>query len=156
MCIRYGVYTPYCTRFTFHGVYTGFIHFADDTAVLLEVNNLDIVCTVMNGELEQVHDWLCSNKLSLNERKTFYMVFSNTSSRPINDIKIGGHKIAQVESSKYLGVIIDNHPSFKHHINHVLRKMPVSLGLLQRLFLYTQRYVLRTIYLSLEPGLLRP
>ena len=33
-----------------------FIYFADDTAVLLAGNNLDNVCTVVNSELERVHD----------------------------------------------------------------------------------------------------
>ena len=104
---------------------------------------------IWNGELDRIHDWLCANRLSLNKDKTSYMVFSNTNSHPTNDIKIGGYKIDQVESSKYLGIIIDSDLSFRHHIGHVLQKISASLGVLRRLFLYTPKHILRTIYLSL-------
>ena len=47
--------------------------FAEDTTVLIEGNNLDVIIT--NSELDRINTWLKSNKLSLNVTKTHYMVF---------------------------------------------------------------------------------
>ena len=51
------------------------ILFADDTTVLMEGNNLDVIITSLNSELDRINTWLKSNKLSLNVIKTHYMVF---------------------------------------------------------------------------------
>ena len=42
------------------------ILFADDTTVLIEGNNLDVIITSLNSELDRINTWLKSNKLSLN------------------------------------------------------------------------------------------
>ena len=126
-----------------------FIHFADDTVVLLEGSELNNLCGSLNEELDRVHSWLCCNRLSLNNSKTFFMVFSNTNKRPIVPIKIGGVEVEQVDSAKYLGLIIDSELSFKHHVSYVLQKVSATFGVLRRLSYFTPNYVLRTIYLSL-------
>ena len=41
------------------------ILFADDTMVLIEGNNLDVIITSLNSELDRINTWLKSNKLSL-------------------------------------------------------------------------------------------
>ena len=51
------------------------ILFADDTTVLIEGNNLDVIITSLNSELDRINTWLKSNKLSLNVTETHYMVF---------------------------------------------------------------------------------
>ena len=50
------------------------ILFADDTAVLIEGNNLDVIITPLNSENDRINTWLKSNKLSLNVTKTLYGV----------------------------------------------------------------------------------
>ena len=52
------------------------ILFADDTNVFLTGKNVDQMIEIMNGELNKVFLWLNSNKLSLNVKKTQFMVFS--------------------------------------------------------------------------------
>ena len=49
------------------------ILFADDTTVLIEGNNLDVIIVSLNSELDRINTWLKSNKLSLNVTKTHYM-----------------------------------------------------------------------------------
>ena len=48
------------------------ILFADDTTVLIEGNNLDVIITSLNSELDRINTWPKSNKLSLNVTKTHY------------------------------------------------------------------------------------
>ena len=52
------------------------ILFADDTNVFISGKDLEVLCNRLNGELESICEWLCSNKLSLNVSKTYYMVFT--------------------------------------------------------------------------------
>ena len=53
-----------------------FIHFADDTTVCLDGDDLTQMFEVMNAELRKVDNW-CANKLSLNLYKTAFMIYSN-------------------------------------------------------------------------------
>ena len=49
--------------------------FADDTNLMYENKNLRSLETVMNDELLKIVDWLTVNKLSLNVKKTNYIIF---------------------------------------------------------------------------------
>ena len=48
---------------------------ADDTTVLIEGNNLNVIISYLNSELDRINTWPKSNKLSPYVRKTHYMVF---------------------------------------------------------------------------------
>ena len=51
------------------------IMYADDTCLLISGNDLYTLIKQLNSELQCLSDWFKSNKLSLNTRKTFYMIF---------------------------------------------------------------------------------
>ena len=52
-----------------------FYLFADDTNLLYADKNLKSLETVVNCELSKVVGWLIANKLSLNIKKTNYIIF---------------------------------------------------------------------------------
>ena len=61
----------------------------------------------LNLELDKAEIWLSNNKLTLNIKKTMYMIFGNK--RKLNrlkelNIQIGKEKIKRTEIYKYLGV----------------------------------------------------
>lgn len=49
--------------------------FADDTSLTATRKDLDILLQKINFELPAIHEWLCSNRLTLNLSKTKYLVF---------------------------------------------------------------------------------
>ena len=53
------------------------------------------------------------------------------------------------EFVRYLGVIIDNNLSWKHHIDHVAIKISQTVGLICKLRHFLPRQILLTIYRSL-------
>ena len=67
--------------------------------------------------------WVDSNGLSLNLKKTHYIVFSN---RRINlakiDVKISGTNIQRVAEARFLGVIIDEKLTWSSHITAIKQK----------------------------------
>ena len=52
-----------------------FVMFADDTNLFLSNSNLTDLITKINEELSKISMWLKLNKLSLNIKKTHYMLF---------------------------------------------------------------------------------
>ena len=69
------------------------ILFADDTNMFNKGKNPMEIQTTINTELEHVSLWLKVNKLSLNIKKTHFMVFSNKPTYNLNlDIRIDGHR----------------------------------------------------------------
>ena len=48
--------------------------FADDTQIDTSGNDINTVTNTLNNDLKNVSDWLTVNKLSLNTKKTEYMI----------------------------------------------------------------------------------
>ena len=49
--------------------------FADDTSLTASAKNIDELFFEINKEIPNIYDWLCANKLTLNLRKTKYLIF---------------------------------------------------------------------------------
>ena len=82
-------------------------------------------------DLAIITEWLKANKLSLNIKKTHYMCFSAKNKvKPDISLKIDGEIIAEVTSSKFLGVIIDDKLNWKDHVSFVCRKGARGLGVI--------------------------
>ena len=85
------------------------ILFADDTTVLIEGHEYQKLIETLNKELCKVDKWLQANKLTLNIRKTHYMLFHRVRlKREQLNIYFRGETIFRVISTKFLGVIIDD------------------------------------------------
>ena len=52
-----------------------FYLFADDTSIILANNNLKELESLVNRELGNVNEWLNANKLSLNIKKSNFVIF---------------------------------------------------------------------------------
>jgi len=56
-----------------------FLHlilFADNTNIFLHHSDLSILQTMSNAEIDKLSEWFKSNRLSLNIKKTNYIIFS--------------------------------------------------------------------------------
>ena len=73
-----------------------------------------------------------SNKLSINFKKSNFMVFRPRQRRQTLDIsiQIDNNVIERVKETVFLGVILDEHLSWKPHILSVSRKISKSIGIL--------------------------
>ena len=83
------------------------ILFADDTTVLIEGHGYQKLIETLNKELCKVNKWLQANKLTLNIRKTHYMLFHRVRlKREQLNIYLKGETIFRVNSTIFLGVIL--------------------------------------------------
>src|SRR6218665_1008065 len=105
-----------------------FIHFADDTNVFLSHRYVTKLFEIMNYELLKVADWFNVNKLVLNSGKTNYILFHSVRKKASsNAILINNKPLKQLESAKFLGVIIGSHLSWKDHITLITNKISRNL-----------------------------
>ena len=135
-----------------------FLLFADDTSLKTFINtklpnfSVNETSNIINGEIQKVHDWLAVNKLSLNVKKTKFMVFytSNKNITPfIPSLKIGGKSIERVQDFNFLGLTINEKMSWKSHVNKISNKVSKYVGVLNRLKRYLPGHILKIIYVSL-------
>ena len=84
--------------------------FADDPSLTASAKNIDELLLKINKELPNIYDWLCANKLTLNLRKTKYLIFQPRQKVDYNLLpllSIAGQCLEQVSKIKYLGIYID-------------------------------------------------
>ena len=87
-----------------------FILFADDAVLTISNKSLSVAATIMNTILKEINLWCIENKLTLNTKKTEYVIFgtkTNKNKAGIITLKLGEAILEEVESYKYLGTVLD-------------------------------------------------
>ena len=126
-----------------------FILFADDTNIFYSCNDLRTLETTVNNELLKLSIWFCANRLSLNIKKTNYIVFGNKKLPHDINLHINSISIVRVEFTKFLGVYIDAKVTWKNHIEIIASKIAKGLGILNKVKLVLPQNVLLMLYNSL-------
>ena len=126
------------------------ILYADDTCVLLNGKNYLNLVKLLNSELDKLSIWLNANKLSLNVKKSYYMVFHRAKLKLDKHavIKVNGVSLQSTNSFKYLGVIIDHKLNWTQHIAHVKNKVSKGIGIVYRARNYLTKNSLKSLYFS--------
>ena len=93
--------------------------------------------------------WLSSNRIKLNANKSHFVIFSYRKDLKIDNINFGTHSLKQVQTTKFLGIHIDERLNFKVHVNHILDKVSKSIGLLFKLNHFLPKNILLTLYNTL-------
>ena len=112
------------------------ILFADDTNLFRSDKDIINLVNTVNNELCSLSDWFKANKLSLNIKKTKYILFTNriVDMAALNlKINIDNVFLECVNHTKFLGVFIDKKLSWNEHINYISLKISRGLGILSRL-----------------------
>ena len=100
--------------------------YADDTSIYVSSENIDDLFNEANMVLERYKQWFDLNRLNLNASKSQYVLFHRKQKTiPPNNgmLYIGSGVISRVASTKFLGVVIDEHLSWELHVACVARKL---------------------------------
>ena len=97
--------------------------YADDTELHCCGEDLLNVQCDLQLDLCKVQDWLQANRLQLNVSKSVIMLIGSWQklwNRSVS-VSINGRALASVTSTRYLGVLIDQHLTWKLHVANVLK-----------------------------------
>ena len=109
--------------------------------------DLNYISVTLNSEMDKLSIWFKANKLSLNLKKTKFMVFKPRQKRSICNIQISidNQIIVKVKETNLLGVILDENLNWKSEISHVAK----SIGIISRCNFFLPKSSLRMLYYSL-------
>ena len=120
--------------------------FADDTNVFYSGKSVSEIEIVMNEEIKKIHNYCATNKLSINFKKTNFMIIGSKQKK-IGKIQIGN--IEQTQYIKYLGMYIDKHITWEQQIKHVKAKISKNTGIINKLRYYLDLNTLKQLYYTL-------
>ena len=125
-------------------------HFADDTNLLNISENYKILQKNVNHDLKSLHDWLLSNKISLNKDKTELIYFHKSRSNIPTDlnIKMNGKRLIHSSKIKYLGIYIDETLMGRDHCEEIIKKLSRANGILAKTRHYVPLKHLKNIYFA--------
>ena len=124
--------------------------FADDTNLTASRDTITNIEVKLNKDLENIHQWLLANKLTLHMDKTEYMIAG--SRQRINkiendpDIRLGNDNIKRVKETKTSGIIIDDHLKWNTHIDNVVAKVSRAIGLIRHMKMFVPQATLISVY----------
>jgi hypothetical protein len=100
------------------------ILFADDTTISYSHKCLKTLNETIQLELDKISNWLNVNKLSINISKTKFIVFRSSKKKQNYDttILLNNENIEQAKTTTFLGVVIDEHLTWSHHLDMITRK----------------------------------
>lgn len=129
--------------------------FADDSNAFIKGNNLIDLFACANSASKKICNWFQSNRLTINTAKSAYIVFfpSTNDEAYIRDnnltLFMDHNQIARVNCIKFLGVEIDEHLSFKNHIEKITKTVKSANGLLFNRREFIPMSCRRNLYLSM-------
>ena len=104
--------------------------FADDCTFQLTGSDPNFLIRRANEELSKAQVWFQANKLTLNIKKTKYILFRNPNTHVhLNDVLIGDNTIERVgenckeKSFRFLGHWVDENLSWKYHLEKLQSKL---------------------------------
>ena len=127
--------------------------YADDTYLTYAGDCVDSLQLYLNLDLENVHNWLRANKLTLNMTKTeFMLIGSRQRLSTLTDsptITVNDNQVSQVTTAKSLGVTIDNKLDCSSHIDKLTKKVASGIGAIKRIRHLVPQATLHLIYQAL-------
>ena len=129
--------------------------YADDTTLYSTIfdfksRDTKIISSLINVELDKINEWLIANKLSLNVKKSKFMLFhmpQKSIQKP--KLNIGKSLLECVDCFNFLGIHFDKHLSWNEHIHTISNKITKTIGILNKLKHHIPLNILITIYNTL-------
>ena len=126
-----------------------FILFADDSNLFYSNSDPNKLVENLNAELINVTNWIKANKLSLNIQKTNYMIFSNSIAHLPDQVIFDNAVIKEVQTTKFLGITIDNKLTWNYHIDNICKTISRNIGIINQVKRFLPKSVLLMLYSSL-------
>ena len=141
-----------------------FVMFADDTNIFVCGDNEKEVYENADELLKKVNDYMSINLLHINLDKSAYMYFrpnynakerlASARTRPYGSdrtLRISGHNLKKVDKVRFLGIIIDDKLTWEPHLEHLVKKLNLSIMMLKRI----TKFIPKSEYMKLYDALFK-
>ena len=124
--------------------------YADDTSLTLSAYDPATLEEKLNKDLDEVQKWLKSNKLTLNVKKTKYMISgSHYRLRHINgdlNVTVNSQRLTRVTNYRYLGIEVDEALLWQSHVDTICKKVSAGIAALKCIRFLVPRQTLLKMY----------
>ena len=119
--------------------------YADDTAVICEERNEELLLRKMKHSSEQLNKWFNENGLKINSTKTEVIKFGNYSELP-TQMKLLNSEVTLAKQVTFLGLCIDSNLNWKMHIEKLYIKLSKAIYIIRYLKNIVSENCLLNIY----------
>ena len=130
--------------------------FADDTNIFASSPNATQLETLINQELLKVKEWCDTNRLSINFKKTNYMIIKSSKKKIADTFKVklpnkdgSEYTLEKKHCIKYLGVLIDDTISWNYHLSYTCSRISRNTGIFLKLRHFLDLKQLKQLYFNL-------
>ena len=103
-----------------------------------------------------IENWISENKLTINYKKSAFVVISNTSNSNSNfQISINHNLIDRTNTVKYLGVYLNSDLFWKTHIDYLAKRLSKVCGVIYKLRHFVPTGTLKVEYFSMFNSVLQ-
>jgi len=122
--------------------------FADDTSMVIKSAHPTEFTNAIQNNLIDADKWFKENLLTLNTDKTNILQFYTRNELPDLRILYGDKQLHTVNTTKFLGIIIDSTLSWKQHVDNITSKLNKACFAIRTVKAYVATAILKTIYFS--------
>ena len=105
--------------------------FADDSSLYKAGRNIKMLQKAVQGDLNALQHWCDKWGFKVSTEKTVAVLFSASTQRREVNLQINGKAIRMEKSVRFLGVVFDQHLTWKEHIDYVSSKSNKRLNLMR-------------------------
>ena len=132
------------------GVISNIKLFADDSSIFARVHNIEQTQNQLLADLNTITLWANQWKMKFNPdltKQAIEVIFSHKYKKPVHPALVFNDiPVARECSTKHLGMILDEHLSFRMHIKEAIDKATKGLSLMKYLSKYVNRNTLDLSY----------
>ena len=123
--------------------------FVDDTSLYLIVEDANETATILNNDLETIHEWADSWLVKFNPSKSVSFLLSRKNSTNIHpSLVMNNEYIKEVKHHKHFGLFLSNDGTWHEHIDHITSKAWQRVHIMRKLKFLFDRESLQIIYTS--------
>ena len=126
--------------------------YADDTNIFFDSNNVDDISERAHQIMVQLDKWFIANKLTLNAKKSSFTIFRSLRSKTKNlpdKLVFNKSEIIRSATVTYLGVLLDEHLTFKNHVQKVCNSIKMYFKVFYNIRRYISSKQIEILYYSL-------
>ena len=124
--------------------------FADDSSLFAKVQGTEATHEMLERDLQTITVWAHQWKMQFNPditKQAIEVIFSHKIKKPVHPpLFLNGIPVARQNSTKHLGIILDEKLNFRKHIKEALTKAKTGLGMLKFMSRHVSRDVLDKLY----------